>query len=239
MNNPTTKLQFSFLVLCLVSSRGSCLKPTSGATGTPPSDDYDDYEDTSTAPAPTRGAPNPGGSQRCDYDPCRDNQTPCANLSLSTGCLCPGFTLYTQPPEAPRIKSVFHNGSGVLVQWCAPHSHVTTYTVMVGGLQTQSFGAGERKGLLGEIDAEAEVCVVAGNDAGNSDRSCEKYRPRGGTLPLTGWLVGGAGALLLLVLLAAMLWTHRRQQKQEVGDVWTRTREGQETLNVRQRGSVN
>lgn len=222
MTNPTTKLQFSFLMLCLVSSRGLSLKPTSsGATGTPPysSDDYDDYEDTNTASAPVRGSLKPGASQRCDYDPCRDNQTPCKDLSLSTGCLCPGFTLYTQLPDAPRIESVFHNGSGVLVRWCAPYSHVTTYTVIVGGLERQSFGPGQRRGLLGELAAEAEVCVVAGNDVGISDRSCKKYQPRHGELRLTGWLIGGAGGLLLLVLLAAMLWRHRRQKKQEASDV--------------------
>ncbi|XP_037543635.1 LRRN4 C-terminal-like protein [Nematolebias whitei] len=224
MAGPTRNLPFSVLIICLVSIRGLCLVPTPPrGTGSPPLssylDDYDDYEDTVAPTAPVEGSPKPGDRQRCDYEPCRDDQTPCDALSRSTGCLCPGFTLYTEQPDPPKLTSVSRNGSRVVVQWCAPYSHVITYMVTVGGQLRGVFGESQRRGSLDEIAVEEEVCMVAMNEAGSSDRSCMRYRPEENRPPLTAWLIGGAGGLLLILLVAAMLWRHGRQDKQEDGHV--------------------
>lgn len=227
MAGPTRNLPFSVLIICLVSIRGLCVEPTPPrGTGLPPFGfypDYYDYEDTVAPTAPAEGSPKPRDRQRCDYDPCRDNQTPCDALSRSTGCLCPGFTLYTEQPDAPRLTSVSRNGSGVVVQWCAPYSYVTVYVMTVGGHQTGIFEERQRRGSLDEIAGGAEVCIVAMNEAGSSNTSCMRYRPEENRPPLTAWLIGGAGGLLLILLVAAMLWRHRRQDKQEDGHVWTET----------------
>lgn len=221
---PTRNLPFSALIICLLCTRAFCLLPTPPrGTGTPPHgsypDDYEDYEDTVAPTAPAEGSPKPGGHQRCDYDPCRDEQPPCDALSKSTGCLCPGFTLYNELPDAPKLTSVSRNGSGMVVQWCAPYSHVTAYMMTVGGHQTHLFKEGRRRVSLNKIAGEAEVCMVAVNDAGSSDRSCMRYQPEENRSPLTAWLIGGGGGLLLILLVAAMLWRHRRQDKQEDGHV--------------------
>ncbi|XP_017287431.2 LRRN4 C-terminal-like protein [Kryptolebias marmoratus] len=219
MANPMRNLLFSFLIVCLVSIRGYCQLPIlSAVRGTHPDVSDDDYyEDTVTPKAPDNVSQ--GAIQRCDYDRCRDNQTLCSVLSEATGCFCPGFTLYNEKPKPPEITEVSQDGSGVVVQWCAPYSYVTSYTVMVDGRERQSFGESRRTGSISGVVGEAEVCVIAVNDVGGSDKSCRKYKPQGDRLPLTAWLIGGAGGLLLVLLLAAMLWCHRKQKKQEPGDV--------------------
>lgn len=177
-------------------------------------EDYTNLEDDTTTPfvpKPTDGGP----SQLCDYNPCREGQSSCEELSQSTGCLCPGHTLEDEAPGAPSLKAVSWNGSEVVVRWCAPYSHVKAYIVTVGGLQKQEFGWDKRSGVVQELSRETEVCVVARNDAGDSEKSCMVFRPTDSSLPLTAGLIGGGLGFLLLLLLAVLLWRSRRQKKQE------------------------
>ncbi|XP_053297354.1 LRRN4 C-terminal-like protein [Pleuronectes platessa] len=178
-------------------------------------EDYDQFDDTTTTLVPERGLPDVAAPQRCNYDPCLEGQVSCSVLRASTKCLCPGHTLHNQAPEAPDLRSVSWNGSDVVIQWCAPYSYVTTYLVTVGGQQRQIFGKEKRSGGLGLIETIAEVCVVAENESGSSPGSCMMYHPRDSSLPLKAGLTGGALGFLLLLLLAVLLWRHKRQRKQE------------------------
>ncbi|XP_041863526.1 LRRN4 C-terminal-like protein [Melanotaenia boesemani] len=224
-------LPFPLVIICLLSIKACCPLPTtSGATGTYPrghglvTDPYYDYEDTTSSAVSS----SPKGTlQRCDYDRCRERQIPCRELSASTGCLCPGFTLSDQAPGEPILKSVSLNGSVVVVQWCEPLSYVTSYIVTVGGQERQKFGRDQRSGTAGKIDNIAEVCVVAVNEAGQSDGSCMMYQPTDNSLPLTAGLIGGSLGFLLLLLLAVLLWRRRRQRKYEASVSMMNTAEAQ------------
>lgn len=222
-------LPFPFVLICLVFIRGYCPLPTSsqvpGIHPTRPlrprgvsveahalssEDDYV-YDDTTISPDIVR----PDGGVRCDYSPCSEHQTPCAELAAATGCLCPGFTLHNVAPGEPDLRSVSWNRSEVVVRWCAPYSFVTKYVVTVGGQDRKTFGKEQRSGSLGDIDNIAKVCVIAVNEAGNSPESCMMYQPTDNSLPLKAGLIGGALGFLLLLLLAVLLWRHKRQRKQE------------------------
>ncbi|XP_054482445.1 LRRN4 C-terminal-like protein [Anoplopoma fimbria] len=176
--------------------------------------DYNIYDEPVTPNTRDKVSPIVGPRKRCDYNTCLESQIPCAKLSL-TGCLCPGFTLHNVVPEAPNLKSVSWNGSEVVAQWCAPLSYITTYIVTVGGEERQRFGEDKRSGGLGHVDPLTEVCVVAVNDAGDSEGSCMKYQSRGISLPMKAGLIGGALVFLLLLLLAVLLWWRKKQRKQE------------------------
>uniref|UniRef100_A0A3Q1CAI0 Fibronectin type-III domain-containing protein n=2 Tax=Amphiprion ocellaris TaxID=80972 RepID=A0A3Q1CAI0_AMPOC len=226
-------LPFPFVLMCLVFIRGYCPLPTtSELPGIHPTrpfrprevsseahvlypEDYKDYDETVTTILPNIGSPDGGSFQRCDYNPCSENQTPCPEMVAATSCLCPGFTLNNAPPEVPSLTSVSWNGTEVVLRWCAPYSYVTEYVVTVGGRDRKTFGTEQRSGSLGDIDNIAEVCVIAVNDAGDSPASCMMYRPTDNSLALKAGLIGGALGLLLLLLLAVLLWRHKRQQKQE------------------------
>ncbi|CAG5874621.1 unnamed protein product [Menidia menidia] len=208
-------LPFPLALICLVSIRGHCPLPTtSGLAWMYPdghelfSDDDYDYEKAVTT--------STGSSQRCDYHPCRESQTPCADLAEISHCLCPGFTLHNEAPRAPDLKSVSWNGSDVVAKWCEPHSYVSFYIVTVGGEDRQTFTRDQRNGGVGEIDHISQVCVVAVNDAGKSDPSCLMYKPAD-KRPLTAGLIGGALGFLLLLVLALTVWRCRRQRKQDSG----------------------
>lgn len=225
-------LAFPLMIVCLVLIRSNTTLPTiSGVPGTDltrplrpsatpletdPSDE-DDYSDDYplTTVGPKRASAGGGTFPRCDYKPCLDNQPTCAELADSTSCLCPGITPSNVAPYAPNLRKVSLNGSEVVLQWCAPYSDVTAYVVMVGGQERRRFGKNQRSGAVGVIDDISEVCVVAVNDAGDSDTSCLMYRPRDNSLPLKAGLIGGALGFLLLLLLAVLLWRHKRQRKQE------------------------
>lgn len=226
-------LPFPLVIVCLVLIRGYFSLPTtSRVAGTNPtrplaprgfsteafalsSEDYSQYDDPVTPALNTKVFPNAGTPERCNYNPCLESQVPCPDLSAKTGCLCPGFTLHTEVPEAPRLKSVAWNGSEVVIQWCAPNSYVTSYVVTVGGEEVQTFKKSRRSGGLGDIDHIAKVCVSAVNNAGEGERDCQMYHPRDNSLPLKAGLIGGALGLLLLLLLGVLLWRHKRQRKQE------------------------
>lgn len=225
-------LPFLLMIVCLVLIKGyTPLPTTSEVAGTKPTGPFSShgfltealmlpsgsyYDDETVTPIiPKRVSPDGGTLQRCDYNSCLENQPACSNLAASTGCLCPGFTLYDVIPEAPHLKAVSWNGSEVVIQWCAPYSYVTAYIVMVGGQRRGEFREDQRSGSVGNIDTISEVCVVAVNDAGDSDGSCMMYHPRDNSLPLKAGLIGGALGFLLLLLLAVLLWRHKRQRKQE------------------------
>ncbi|XP_029030465.1 leucine-rich repeat neuronal protein 4 [Betta splendens] len=200
----------------LVSFKGYAPLPVSSPEPAEanPTDDYDQLDEITTTTTPAKGPTRGGKPQRCNYNPCLENQTSCFDLSASTGCSCPGLTLHNVPPEAPWMKSVSWNGSEVIIQWCAPYSYVTSYSVTVGGKETQMFREDQRSGALGHIDHITEVCVAALNDNGRGQEACRMYHPTDNSLPLKAGLIGGALVLLVLVLLGVLLW-HRRQRKQE------------------------
>uniref|UniRef100_A0A672G2S4 Uncharacterized protein n=1 Tax=Salarias fasciatus TaxID=181472 RepID=A0A672G2S4_SALFA len=179
----------------------------------PPDAYYDD--ETVTPIVPKAASPEARTDQHCAFSPCAENQTPCSELAASTGCLCPGFTLHNAAPLTPDLRSVQWNGSEVVLRWCAPYSHISSYVATVGGRQRRTFEEGRRSGSLGRVDHISQVCLFAVNDGGESDASCKMFYPRDRSLPLTAGLVGGALGLLLLVLLAVLLWRHRKQRKQE------------------------
>lgn len=243
-------LPFPLAIMCLVFIRGySPLPTTSGAPGMNPLrplrprgfsteasfEDYSQYEEVVNTILPDTVLPNGGTLERCDYNPCLESQIPCAQLAASTSCLCPGFTSQNEAPEAPDLRSVSWNGSEVVIRWCAPYSYVTAYIVTIGGRDSQKFGKNQRRGGVGNIDHISEVCVVAVNDAGKSDGSCQMYQFRDSSLPLKAGLIGGALGFLLLLLLAVLLWRHKRQRKQQASISMHDTAETQWTTEQRGR----
>lgn len=225
-------LSFPLVIICLVFIRGYTPLPTASEvtrtnplspsgnlheTRALPPDDY--YDDGVTDPSIVPDTVSPGGgtSQKCDYDSCLENQPSCAVLAATTGCLCPGLTTHKKIPLVPDLRTVSWNGSDVVVKWCAPNSDITNYIVRVEGQRSWKFGKDQRSGRVGDIDHIAKVCVVAVNDAGESEGSCMMYHPRDKSLPLKAGLIGGALGFLLLLLLAVLIWRHKRQRKQEAG----------------------
>lgn len=202
---PTTSPPPEFAPLDAVTLLGS---PTEGFVIVSEEDFDVDY--TTTLPVPIIPT-----NERCDYKPCLDDQPSCYELTTTTGCLCPGFTLNNEPPLAPDLRSVTWNGSEVVVKWCEPLSEVLEYVVTVGGQERHVFGREKRSGSVGQVDNIAQVCVSAVNDAGESGASCVMYQPEDGSLPLTVGLIGGALGLLLVLLLGALVWRRQRQRKQE------------------------
>ncbi|XP_071754328.1 leucine-rich repeat neuronal protein 4 [Centroberyx gerrardi] len=185
------------------------------AADLPPEDYYDTSDDTvttTTTRAPRKVSLTGSKPQQCDYDACLEMQPPCADLADSTGCLCRGITLDHVAPEAPALKKVSREGSGVVVRWCAPYSYVTAYKVTVGG-EEREVGEGQRSFAAGRIDDTVKVCVVAVNDAGASEGSCTMYEPEGSSVSLKAGLIGGALGFLLLFSLAVLLWRHRVRRK--------------------------
>lgn len=218
-------LPLPLLIFCLFFISGcSSLPTTAGAAGKEirglrrprsetrvfTTEDYDNLEYRVTPSPPGKNvSPNRGG-QKCAYDSCLEGQISCAKLAASTGCLCPGFTLHDVAPEAPRLVSVSWNGSDVVVQWCAPYSYVTAYTVTVGGEERKQFGKELRSGALGDIENISEVCVLAVNDSGASAASCSMYRPVDRGLPVRAGIIAGGVGFLLLLLLLVFIYRRRR-----------------------------
>lgn len=211
-------LPLPLTIVCLVFIRGLSFLPTTpGRTRAhfPTLEDYSQYEDDVTTVLPRTPAPDGGPLKPCDYKPCLENQVPCSQLAASTKCLCPGFTLHTEVPDAPDLRTVSWNGSEVVVRWCAPNSYVTAYHVTIGGEERRKFGRDQRSGGVGTIEDVSKVCLVAVNDAGKSQASCKMYQYRDSSLSLKAGLIGGALGLLLLILLLVLLWRHKRQRKQQ------------------------
>lgn len=163
-------------------------------------------------------------TQLCQYNPCLENQEPCAKISERSGCLCPGISGAHVRPNSPRIKVLLpisegeHNGK-VEVQWCAPSSMVSRYRVVIQGRERDAleFQAFLRRGLIGSLEAGDKVCVEAVNNAGTSipsDFSCKRYNPPDSSdHKLLAGVIGGGIALLLLIITAVILWKYRLSQK--------------------------
>ncbi|XP_048885769.1 leucine-rich repeat neuronal protein 4 [Brienomyrus brachyistius] len=162
-------------------------------------------------------------AELCDYDPCRDQQTPCTQLSFESGCLCPGLSGPNVLPQAPHLKSVHREGSEVVARWCAPASEVQQYRVTVEPGIFQLFEEISRKGSLGNLVPGTKVCVEAINRAGISNPSkysCTRYEPKGtDNLALKAGLIAGGLILLLLLSVVAFLLWRRKLHKEGSGSV--------------------
>lgn len=165
-----------------------------------------------------------GKQQLCQYNPCLENQEPCAQISAKTGCLCPGMSGAHVPPNAPRINVLLPISEGedrgkVEVQWCAPSSVVSRYRVVIQGRERDAleFQASSRRGLIGSLEAGDKVCVEAANNAGysiSSDFSCKRYNPPDSSdHKLLAGVIGGVVFVLLLIIAAVILWKYRLSQK--------------------------
>ncbi|KAM6970023.1 leucine-rich repeat neuronal protein 4 [Aplochiton taeniatus] len=183
----------------------------------PPDDYYEDLYGTATTSQPYVVPQASREPQQCDYDVCLELQPPCAQLALSSGCLCPGVSLNREAPETPTLNRVSKQGTEVVARWCAPYSDVTYYKVTVGGQERLEVAQDQRSVPVGKIESGAEVCVVAVNDAGAStpgEESCRIYKaPGDSSVALKAGLISGALGCLLLLLLAVLLWRHRAQRK--------------------------
>ncbi|XP_006781395.1 leucine-rich repeat neuronal protein 4-like [Neolamprologus brichardi] len=182
-------------------------------------DDYDLEEEYDTTKAPPRVVNVTKMHQKpqlCEYDPCSENQVPCAALSEQTGCLCPGMSGANVPPHPPRIQALVPVSEGsdrgkIQVQWCAPSSVVSEYRIFIEGRdgEVPKFGDASRRGLVRSLEVGTKVCVVAVNNAGSSDPSefsCKRYECRQSpVLTVMAWIIGGLFALLLLVVIGTLI----------------------------------
>lgn len=166
--------------------------------------------------------------QLCQYNPCLENQEPCAHLSTKTGCLCPGVSGDDKPPQPPRIQGLRLISEGddrgkIEVQWCAPSSAVSGYRLVIEGSEGDALEFGDvlRRGLVGPLEVGTKVCVEAVNKAGRSAPSmfsCKRYDlPESSEHNLFAGVVGGGVALLLLIIAAVILWKYRICQKAKRG----------------------
>ncbi|XP_076594599.1 LRRN4 C-terminal-like protein [Chaetodon auriga] len=192
--------------------------------------DYEDeYFDAHSAPPEVLSSMRTTRLQReprlCQYNPCLEDQEPCASLFAKTGCLCPGISGADVPPHAPRIHMMLPISEGndrgkVEIQWCAPSSVVSRYRVVIQGNEgdAQEFQAASRRGLIGSLEAGTKVCVEAVNKAGPSipsDFSCKRYDPpeTSDHKLLAGVIGGGVSLLLLIIIVAVILWKFKLCQK--------------------------
>ncbi|KAF7667630.1 hypothetical protein LDENG_00054680 [Lucifuga dentata] len=193
------------------------------------SDDYDeDYPDNKSPPIVSSSLKPPlvfQEPQPCQYNPCLENQEPCAQLSARTACLCPGLSGADEPPHAPHLKEMVPVSEGddrgkVEVQWCAPSSVVSGYRVIVegnGGIVLE-FEKASRRGVVGSLEVGTKVCVEAVNHAGHSaasEFSCKRYDPpESSNHGLQAGVIGGGLAfLLLLSIVAVILWKNQMCHK--------------------------
>lgn len=187
-------------------------------------DDYDNADNDNSAPKVLSSVKAPilhRDTQLCQYNPCLENQEPCFQLSVKTGCLCPGLSGADVPPHAPRIQGLLPVSDGVHtgkveIQWCAPSSVVSRYRVVVEGKEGDAleFRDALRRGLLGPLEVGTKVCVEAVNNAGHSapsEFSCKRYDPPESSdhKLLAGVIGGGVALILLLIIAAVILWKHQ------------------------------
>ncbi|XP_077388828.1 LRRN4 C-terminal-like protein [Festucalex cinctus] len=195
--------------------------------------DYDEEDDsTSKRPPEVVATTRTRSLQReiCKFNPCLENQVPCAKLLAETGCLCPGISGADQTPHPPRLQSLVpilkgENRGNVEVKWCAPTSVVTQYRVVVEGKDGKAteFGEASRRGLVGSLEVGTKVCVEAVNKAGHSmptEFSCMRYDPPSSSdYEVLAGIIGG-GILLLLLISAVIFWRchKKRNAKRDSAD---------------------
>ncbi|XP_045886287.1 LRRN4 C-terminal-like protein isoform X2 [Micropterus dolomieu] len=192
-------------------------------------DEDDDYLDNHSSPPevlyPGKTTFLQQAPELCQYNPCLENQEPCAQHSEKTGCLCPGISGADEPPHAPRIQMLLPVSEGedtgkIEVQWCAPSSVVSGYRVVIEGSEghDREFRDVSRRGVVGFLEVGTKVCVEAVNNAGHStpsEFSCKRYDPpKSSNHNLLAWIIGGGVTLLLLLIIAAvLLWKYQMHQK--------------------------
>lgn len=197
-------------------------------------EDYEEeeYENQSIRPEMYVSANKPSVHQEppepCKYNPCLENQTSCDILKQQTGCLCPGISKSTEPPNAPQIQDLLPvkegpNSGKVEVQWCAPSSVVSGYRVTVeGNGSPQEFNDTQRRGFVGYLEVGTKVCVEAVNSAGHSsptEFSCKRYeRPTSFDNSLIVGILAGAVILLLLIVIGTVILCKYRICKRTKGD---------------------
>lgn len=226
-----------FFTYAASSSPSTTRRPIKYIKGLDSDDDYeDDYADKYTPPPEVVASMRTPLLHReihpCQYNPCLENQEPCAHLAAETGCLCPGMSGANDPPHAPRIETLLpvsegENRGKVEVHWCAPPSVVSSYRVVVEGSGDDAleFGDALRRGLVGSLEVGSKVCVEAVNKAGHStpsEFSCKRYEaPEISDHQLLAWVIGGGvGLLLLIVIAAVILWKLKicRKTKRDSAD---------------------
>lgn len=197
-------------------------------------DDYDDddHDIDSSPPEVVSSVKTPLLHQQplpCQYDPCLENQEPCASQA---GCLCPGISSGDKPPRPPTIQKLLPISDGddrgkVEVWWCAPSSVVSGYRVLVEGHNSDviEVGHGLRRGVVKSLEAGTKVCVEALNEAGHSspsEFSCQRFDPSESTdHSLLFWVIGGGVSLLFLLIIASVvLWKCKmcRRAKRDTND---------------------
>lgn len=190
-------------------------------------DDFDDDYDNSPPPEVLSSMKTTllrSDPQLCQYDPCLENQVPCAHLSAQTGCLCPGLSGADEPPRAPRIQALVPINEGddigkVEVKWCAPSSVVSRYRVVIRGRDgdTLEVGDASRQGVVGFLEVGTMVCVEALNNAGHStpsDYSCKRYDPpKSSGHELLAWIVVGGVILLVVIIVSVIVWKRKTCQR--------------------------
>ncbi|XP_054648880.1 leucine-rich repeat neuronal protein 4 isoform X1 [Dunckerocampus dactyliophorus] len=187
--------------------------------------DGDDDDQVSRPPPEVLATTRTDFLQRelCQFNPCLENQVPCAELAASTRCLCPGISGPDTPPHAPRVHVLApipegNNRGEVEVQWCSPSSVVTQYRVVVEGKDghVMEIGNAFRRSPVGFLEAGTRVCVEAVNKAGHSTPSqfsCQRYDPPSSSdYQVLAAIIGGGIALLLLIL-AVIFWRCWKSKK--------------------------
>ncbi|XP_061756108.1 LRRN4 C-terminal-like protein isoform X1 [Nerophis ophidion] len=211
-------------------------------------DDYEDYydedEQASRVPPVVLATTRTHFLQRelCPFNPCSEQQVPCAQLADTRGCLCPGVSGPDTPPHAPRVQALVpiregDNRGKVEVQWCSPSSVVTQYKVVVEGRDGQvlEFGNAFRRSPVGFLEAGTKVCVEAVNKAGHSTPSqfsCQRYDPPSSDFNILAAIVCGGVALLLLVsaIIFWRCWTSKKAKRDSADGLGNPSYNKEETL---------
>ncbi|XP_071970456.1 LRRN4 C-terminal-like protein [Engystomops pustulosus] len=187
--------------------------------------DYE-YEDDETTVAYT----SPGPKLSCQYDRCEHLAPTCEEIQRKAGghCLCPGIYGPEYKPEFPPLKEVLIGETQMTVHWCSPSSTVRGYRVLhgePGGSMEKGpeLNASFRSYTIENLKYSSPyiVCVVAFNEAGESQVDDGEEKPVGG-LPgpcrsvytsmqtlYIGIGIGLAAVVGLMIILGYFLWTRK------------------------------
>ncbi|XP_073515604.1 LRRN4 C-terminal-like protein [Phyllobates terribilis] len=188
-----------------------------------------DYGDEETTVAPT----SPLTKLSCQYDGCKHLEPTCEEIQWHAGgkCLCPGIDGPEMIPDSPPVREVLLGETQMTINWCSPSSTVRGYRVLYGK-QGGSLEKGPdlnssfRSYTIDHLDPAYPytVCVVAFNEAGESQAQEEDDRPAGSrpgpcrTVQTTmqslyiGIGIGLAALAGLSIILGFCLWTRKRNR---------------------------